>query len=130
MANTQPYLESDDVTPGNAEDIIEWARYLGQVYGTAGALSALKFYSRIGWITEPALHDVVSYLRGLSLDELHNQKYDDPETFSGTLSSLSGGAFSTHAKSLKYIADIAGDDLEDDLLPVARSTDERQINPD
>lgn len=128
MESKQPYLRSSDITPHGAKEIIEWVRYLANVYGTAGALSALKFYSRIGWMTEDAVHDVVSYLRGLSIDELHNKKYDDPETFSGAMSSLSGGAFSTHAQSLKYIADITGDSIEDELLPVAASPNERQVS--
>lgn len=120
MSTQKPYLESLNTRPAQVEDILEWMQYLGETFGTAGALNALEYYDRLGWISPQAHADLVNYLRGLAIDELHNRKYDEPETLSGVFSSFSGGPFSAHVRSLEYVATIAGDELEDELLPVTR----------
>lgn len=128
MSAQKPYLVSLNAASVRVEDVIEWMQYLGDTFGAAGALNALEYYERLGWISPRARRELVDYLRGLAIDELHNRKYDEPETFSGVFSSLSGGPFGAHARSLEYIATIAGDDLEDELLPVAWPTGDRQTS--
>lgn len=121
MSTQKPYLASVDADSVRVEDVIEWMQYLGETFGAAGALSALEYYERLGWISPQSHRELVEYLRGLAIDELHNRKYDEPATLSGEFSSLSGGPFGAHARSLEYIACIAGDELQDELLPVARA---------
>ncbi len=126
MATKKPYLASLDTGSARVEHIIEWMQYLGETFGTAGALSALEYYERLGWVSPQVRRKLVDYLRGLAIDELHDRKYDEPKTISGVLSSLSGGPFAAHARSLEYVATIAGDDIEDELLPVMWPVSDRQ----
>lgn len=114
-ATTKPYLESvrDAEAVGT---VIDWARYLGTTFGTGGALNALRYYERLGWITPEVRADLERHLGGLSIEEIHTKKYDEPGTLDEPLESLSGTPFGTHARSLSYIAAIAGDDLSSDLL--------------
>jgi archaellum component FlaD/FlaE len=79
-------------------------------------LCALHYYERLDWITPAVRKDVEQHLQGLSLDEIHSKKYDEPGRLSGPLESLSGTPFGAHAKSLEFIAELAGDDLEADML--------------
>jgi archaellum component FlaD/FlaE len=111
---TKPYLESveetGDVTP------LRWAKYLTETFGTSGALGSLHYYERLGWITPSVTAEMVGYLRGLSVDELHNKKYDDPATLERPLESLTGTPFGAHARSLEFVAEMAGHDLEEQLF--------------
>lgn len=115
-APEKPYLT--DLREGSQQMgmVIEWARYLGTTFGTSGGLNALRYYQRIDWITPVVRREMERYLQGLSIEEIHNKKYDEPATLSGSLDALSGTAFGAHARSLRYIATIAGDDLEGDML--------------
>lgn len=112
----KPYL--DDLRSGEHRmgPVIEWARYLGTTFGTSGALNALRYYQRIDWITPEVRREMERYLQGLSIEEIHSKKYDEPATLSGSLEMLSGTAFGAHARSLRYVATIADDDLEGDML--------------
>lgn len=122
--NTKPYIDSIAGSPDEVSKTLEWAQYLGDTFGTSGALNALDYYERMDWIS-PAVRDHLSnYLRGLSLDELHNKKYDEPVTLQEPLDELSGTPFGAHAKSLTYIADIADDDLEEQFI-LAQLADRR-----
>jgi len=114
-AGERPYLD-DQVQFTQTDTLIQWAKYLGTTFGTGGALCALRYYERLNWITESARRDVERQIEGLSLEELHSKKYDEPGMLSGPLSGLSGTPFGAHAKSLEFIARIAGDDLEADML--------------
>ncbi|MDZ7746887.1 MAG: FlaD/FlaE family flagellar protein [Halobacteriales archaeon] len=114
-AGTRPYLD-DQIQFTQTDTLIQWAKYLGTTFGTAGALCALRYYERLNWITASVRRDVERQIEGLSLDELHSKKYDEPGMLSGPLSGLSGTPFGAHAKSLEFIARIAGDDLEADML--------------
>lgn len=125
MSPQKPYLDALDPDATNVKVIIDWMQYLGETFGTAGALDSLRYYERLGWITPEARDQLVGYLRGLSLDELHNKKYDEPGTLEGPLASLSGGPFGAHARSLEYVAAIAQDDLEAEVL--RSSMAERQV---
>ncbi|WP_435194308.1 FlaD/FlaE family flagellar protein [Natronomonas sp. EA1] len=112
---TKPYLDSVRGV-ADVETVIEWARYLGTTFGTGGALNALRYYQRLNWITPEVRADLERHLGGLSIEEIHTKKYDEPGTLDEPLESLSGTPFGTHARSLSYIAAIAGDDLTSDLL--------------
>ena len=110
----RPYFDGP-VAHDHGWELVQWAKYLGTTFGTGGALGALHYYERLGWIT-PAVRTVVEqHLQGLSLEEIHSKKYDEPGELSGPLQLLSGTAFGAHAKSLEFIAALADDDLEADL---------------
>ncbi|MFC6719379.1 FlaD/FlaE family flagellar protein [Natrialbaceae archaeon GCM10025810] len=120
MSPTKPYLESLDRSAGRIDVTVEWARFLGETFGATGALNCLRYYEDLGWISPRVRTQMVSYLRGLSLGEIHNKRYDEPTT----LESLSGTLFSAHARSLAYIARICDDDLEEHVM-IARMADRR-----
>lgn len=112
----KPYLSGLGNEGGEPDAVVDWARYLGMTFGASGALNALRYYERLDWITAGVRRAMERHLRGLPVATLHNKKYDEPATLSGSLDALSGTAFGAHARSLRYIATIAGDDLEGDLL--------------
>ncbi|WP_439028350.1 FlaD/FlaE family flagellar protein [Haloarchaeobius sp. DT45] len=124
----KPYLRSMPSTPSAMEATMEWARYLGETFGTSGALNCLRYYEHLGWISATVRDAMVTYIRGLSLAEIHNKKYDEPATLEYPLETLSGTPFGTHARSLKYIAKMAEDDLEEHLM-LARLA-ERRVEKD
>lgn len=132
MIGSKPYLETLERSAGRTDATIQWARFLGETFGTTGALNCLRYYETLGWISPLVRKQMVSYLRGLSLSEIHNKRYDEPTTLEYPLESLSGTLFSSHAKSLEYIATIRGDDLEEHVM-IARMAErrvERQIDDD
>ena len=111
----RPYLEGS-VDLDRTETLIEWARYLGRTFGTAGALAALRYYERLSWIAPEARRDVERQLRGLPLEELSPTDDGVPGSLPACLDDLAGSPFAAHARSLAYVAALAGDDLEDDVL--------------
>lgn len=112
----KPYLRALDPSPECVTTALDWAHYLGTTYGTGGALNALQYYDRIGWITTEVRREMIRYVQGLSLGEIHNKKYDEPGTLNGPLENLSGTSFGAHARSLQFIAEIAGVDLEGEVM--------------
>lgn len=112
----KPYLTDLRAGEQRMGQVVEWARYLGTTFGTSGALNALRYYQRIDWITPEVRREMERHLRGLSFEELHSKKYDEPATLTGSLDALSGTAFGAHARSLRYVATIANDDLEGEML--------------
>lgn len=124
MNDSKPYLESLEQAPGRTDATIQWARYLGETFGTTGALNCLRYYEDLEWISPLVREQMVSYLRGLSLGEVHNKRYDEPASLEYPLESLSGTLFSAHAQSLEYIVEIAGDDLEEHVM-IARMAERR-----
>lgn len=113
-STTRPYLDGP-VELDRAETLIRWARYLGRTFGTAGALAALRYYERLEWIAPAARRDVERQLRGLPMAELDGTT-DDPVPLPDSLDALAGTPFAPHARSLAYVATLAGDDLEGELL--------------
>jgi len=107
-----PYLPSLGAAPEQVPEALEWARYLARTFGTSGALDALRYYESLGWISDGVRAELTRYLAGLSMDELHNKKYDEPGTPGGALSSLDGTPFGAHAESLRYVARLAGDEAD------------------
>jgi archaellum component FlaD/FlaE len=93
MNTRKPYLEPEYIDDGSASDAVEWMEYLSDTFGIGGALYALKYYERLGWISGQARTTLISYLRGLSTAELHNKKYDEPKTVEDPLAAFSGTAF-------------------------------------
>jgi archaellum component FlaD/FlaE len=136
-AGERPYLER--VPLERTETLIEWASYLGRTFGTAGALAALRHYERLAWLSPAARRDVERHLRGLSLDDLHAEGDERSHDLPGPLADLSETPFAPHAWSLAYVAALAGDDLEDDVLRasvakrragVVDADESRQSRPD
>lgn len=123
---TKPFLVRLGSDAEAVSTVIEWCRYLGQTFGTSGALCSLRYYERLDWITDDVRNTMEKYLTGLSIDELHNKKYDEPGTVEPPLESLSGTPFGAHARSLYYISQIAGHDLEGDMLRAQLA--EHQVN--
>lgn len=113
MQGSKPYLEEIGVGERDTEVVLEWLEYLSGTFGAGGAQHVLEYYRRLGWITKDVRLELMEHLRGLSLEELNNKKYDEPGTLNGPLSSFSGTPFGVHARSLDYIAEIAGDSLEE-----------------
>ena len=124
MHQPKPYLESLEQAPGRTDATIQWARYLGETFGTTGALNCLRYYEDLEWISPLVRKQMVSYLRGLSLGEVHNKRYDEPASLEYPLESLSGTLFGAHAQSLEFIAEIGGDDLEEHVM-IARMAERR-----
>lgn len=124
MSTDKPYLDSLEQSAGRTDATIQWARYLGETFGTTGALNCLRYYEDLGWISPLVREQMASYLRGLSLGEIHNKRFDEPATLEYPLESLSGTLFAAHAQSLEYIATINGDDLEEHVM-IARMAERR-----
>ncbi|WP_435361472.1 FlaD/FlaE family flagellar protein [Haloarchaeobius sp. DFWS5] len=116
LESEKPYLSSVSRTPAGMDATMEWARYLGETFGVNGALNCLRYYEDLGWISGTVRSAMISYIRGLSLAETHNKKYDEPATLDYPLDTLSGTPFSTHAQSLEYVSRIADADLEEHLM--------------
>lgn len=123
MSMSRPYLNSLDREP-RSDAAIQWARFLGETFGTTGALNCLRYYESLNWISPTVRDQMVSYLRGLSMGEIHNKRYDEPTTLDYPLESLSGTLFGAHAQSLKFISIIKGDDIEEHVM-VARMAERR-----
>ena len=124
MSLDKPYLETLEQSAGRTDATIQWARFLGETFGTTGALNCLRYYEDLGWISHLVREQMTSYLRGLSLGEVHNKRYDEPTTLEYPLESFSGTVFGAHAQSLEYIAEIRGDDIEEHVM-VARMAERR-----
>ncbi len=113
----RPYLD-ESVDFDQIPTLLQWAKYLGTTYGTAGALSTLRYYERLSWISPTVRRDVEQQLQGLSLEEIHSKKYDEPGVPSEPLDSLSGTPFGAHAVSLEFISTLADDDIASEMLRV------------
>ncbi|WP_207591461.1 FlaD/FlaE family flagellar protein [Halomontanus rarus] len=124
MSVEKPYLETLEQSAGRTDATIQWARFLGETFGTTGALNCLRYYEDLEWISPLVREQMVSYLRGLSIGEIHNKRYDEPTTLEYPLESLSGTLFGAHAQSLEYIAEIRDDDLEEHVM-IARMAERR-----
>ncbi|MCU4743789.1 flagellar protein D/E [Halobacteria archaeon AArc-m2/3/4] len=124
MSAEKPYLETLEQSAGRTDATIQWARFLGETFGTTGALNCLRYYEDLEWISPLVRRQMVSYLRGLSIGEIHNKRYDEPTTLEYPLESLSGTLFGAHAQSLEYIATIRDDDLEEHVM-IARMAERR-----
>jgi archaellum component FlaD/FlaE len=114
-ARPRPYLEGP-IEVDETDTTLQWAEYLGKTFGTAGALATLRYYQELGWISPRVRGEVEQYLEGLSLQEIHSKKYDEPGVPTGPLTPLSGTPFGAHAKSLEFISTIADDGLRRDML--------------
>lgn len=113
--DTRPFLEPP-FDASETDTLLNWVKYLGSTFGTGGALNALRYYERLAWISPPARAELEAHLQGLSQAEIHSKKYDEPASLTSPLTALSGTAFGAHAKSLAFIASIADDDLESEVL--------------
>lgn len=123
-AASKPYLESIPTRPEAAALTLQWAHYLGDTFGASGALSSLRYYEDQRWISRSVRVRMADYLRGLSMDEIHNKKYNEPLSVDPPLDSLTGSPFGAHARSLRYVAAIAGDDLTEATM-LARLAEHR-----
>ena len=108
-----PHLESLDGTAAEQVTAMAWARYLGSAFGSSGAIRALRFYRDVGWISRDVYQTMVDYVRGLSVDEL-TEEQDEIERET-SIDSLSDSPYDRHARSLEFVAAIAGDSIERDL---------------
>ncbi|WP_254546276.1 FlaD/FlaE family flagellar protein [Halomarina pelagica] len=118
MGTTKPYLTNLHNSPEQTPYVLEWTEFLGGTFGASGALNALQYYELLGWITPRVRRQMAEYLQGLSTGELHTKKYDEPAAVELPLESLSGTPFGVHARSLAYVAAIAGDNLGSELAAV------------
>jgi len=127
VSGTRPFLEGPlDVE--DSETLLQWINYLGTTFGTAGALCSLRYYEQLSWISADARREVEQHLQGLSLEETHSKKYDEPGHPSGPLSSLAGTPFGAHAKSLAFISTLADDDLRERIFPDIRQEYEDTVD--
>lgn len=124
MSVSKPYLDTLDYSPDGVHATLQWVAYLGETFGANATLSCLQYYERIGWIGPAVLQQMTTYMQGLSLDEIHNKKYEEPVILDEPFENLSGSPFSAHAKSLMFIGEIANDDLEEHIL-IASLADRR-----
>jgi len=107
-----PHLSSLDGTAAEQVTAMAWARYLGSAFGSSGAIRALRYYRDVSWISQDVYHTMVDYVRGLSVDELTEEDAIDRET---SVESLRDTPYERHARSLEFVAAIAGDSIERDL---------------
>ena len=108
-----PHLDSLNGTAAEQVTAMAWARYLGSAFGSSGAIRALRFYRDLDWISQDVYHTMVDYMRGLSVDELTEDEGEiDRET---SIDSLTDTPYDRHARSLEFVAAIAGDSIERDL---------------
>lgn len=121
---TKPYLEALPDDPEATSVALRWAEYLGETFGASGALSALRYYESLGWITPPVRRTVTDYLCGLPSEEIHTKKYDEPVSIDPPLDRLNGSPFGAHGRSLQYVAELADDDLEVSMM-LARIAEQR-----
>jgi archaellum component FlaD/FlaE len=124
MSTSSTHLQRLDTSPDRMAAALRWAHYLGEEFGTSGALNALRYYERLGWIGPGVVDRMTDYVRGLSLGETHTKKYDDPVTLEPPLANLSGTAFGAHARSLQFISEIADEDIGEQVV-LARLADRR-----
>ena len=124
MSTSSIHLERLDTSPEGMAAALRWAHYLGEEFGSSGALNALRYYERLGWIGESVVDRMTDYVCGLSLGETHTKKYDDPVTLDPPLASLSGTAFGAHARSLQFVSEIADEDIGEEVV-LARLADRR-----
>lgn len=129
MSLSKPYLDRLSKTPDGVTTTFGWARYLGETFGMNGALTSLKYYEHLGWISADVRTQMTAHLQGLSLSETHNKKYDEPETLNPPLDDLSGSPFSAHAQSLAYIASIADHDLEEQMMVIQMAKQRAEFTP-
>jgi archaellum component FlaD/FlaE len=115
-ARTKPYLEQLPAAADETTLSLRWSHYLGDTFGASGALAALRYYEQVGWISRQVRSRMADHLQGLSMEEIHTKKYEEPVTLDAPLDGLNGSPFAAHAKSLAYIAALAGDDLSEALL--------------
>ena len=115
VSGRRPFLEGP-LDVNGSETLLQWIKYLGTTFGTAGSLCALRYYEELSWISPAARREVERHLQGLSLEETHSKKYDEPGHLTGPLAPLSGTPFGAHAKSLEFIATLADDDLQGAML--------------
>lgn len=107
------YLESLSGDAAERITAMKWARYLGAAFGPSGALSALRYYARIDWISEDVRRTMVDYVRGLTIEELELSEVE-PELH-GSLRNLADTEFERHARSLQFVAAISGRSIEHGL---------------
>jgi len=108
-----PHLSSLDGTAAEQVTAMAWARYLGSAFGSSGAIRALRYYRDVDWISRDVYQTMVDYVRGLSVDELTAEDGTiDRET---SVESLRDTPYERHARSLEFVAAIAGDSIERDL---------------
>lgn len=117
--SSTPHLDSLDGTAAEQVTAMAWARYLGNEFGSSGAIRALRFYKDAGWISNEVYRKMVDYVRGLSVDELSNEENGDDTS----IDALTETPYEGHARSLEYVAAIAGDSIERDLTTLRLGQD-------
>ncbi len=108
-----PYLDTLSGEAAERITAMKWARYLGAAFGPSGAMSALRYYVEIDWISDEVRRAMVDYVRGLTIDELELSDVE-PELH-GSLQNLEDTAFERHARSLQFVAAISGRSIEHGL---------------
>jgi flagellar protein FlaE/flagellar protein FlaC len=96
------YLESLSGDAAERITAMKWARYLGAAFGPSGALSALRYYARIDWISEDVKEDLLDFLAGFG--EVEEAEALVPGTAELTRSH--------HTRSLSYINRLDDSDAE------------------
>jgi hypothetical protein len=117
--STGTYLSSLSGDAAERITAMKWARYLGAAFGSSGALSALRYYRDITWISKDVQEQMVDYIRGLTIEELELEQVE-PDLH-GSLQRLEGSEFERHAKSLQFIAAISGRSIEHGLASLQLS---------
>lgn len=110
-----PYLTSLSRDPTDRVTGMEWARYLVTAFGPTGALSALRYYTRLGWIDDRVRRTMTEYVRGLATS---NEEFDADLALDDSLPELAETPFERHAKSLEFVAAMGERDLDRDLAPL------------
>jgi hypothetical protein len=121
-ARASPHVESLGGDTAGQMTAMEWARYLAASFGTEGALDALQYYESVGWISPSVRRTMVDHVRGLPLDELEESPggtdVDAEIDLDESVAPLADSPFERHAKSLEYVAAIAGDSLAGELQTI------------
>lgn len=113
---TKPYIHTINKNSTDLQTASRWMAYLGKTFGTTQALASLHYYETLGWITADARKQLSRVLTSLSHDELNNEPSEEHIELTGFVEDLDGSVFTPHVKSLQFIDELGGIDIEGETL--------------
>ena len=120
-SNNGDYLATVDDSERTRVLLLNWAEYLVHTASVDGALRALTYYENIGWISAEVLEKMTEYVSDMAEDE--DLDGDDLRPNGEIMDQLEGTPFELHAGSLQYIANLAEEDIEDEILALYTAED-------
>jgi archaellum component FlaD/FlaE len=119
MTDSTPFLDTDGTAEHERVLMLRWGEYLIDRLGTVGALEALLWYGSNGYISDRVASQMTEYIADMEPEQVS----ETPDPSGELVTRLEDGVFAVHAGSLEFIAKIAGDDLDVELLALASPYD-------